>query len=473
MIHSECSSAPAPRIAVAVLAAGHGTRMKSATPKHVHHVGGVPIVERIIRAGLGVNPSRLIVVVSPQMADMPDRLNMTGLFETVIQPEPRGTADAVRIALDALDQADYLVSLLGDNPLLTTNIIERLIRAAMDDDALLTVLTCVVNDAATYGRIDRNAAGQPIAIVEYKNDRPELRQGATEINSGILVMKADWARCALHALPQDPETGEFLLTDLIAMAVAQHQAGAPWPVSTVIAPETVSLGVNNRMQQAEADAIVRQQIRERHMLAGVTMLAPETVLIDETVTIGQDTVLLPGTILLGTTSIGSSCRIGPNTVVENATIGDRVTIRSSTLEDCVMESDSDCGPYAHLRKGTIIRSHAHVGNFAEMKNTDFGAHSAAGHVSYLGDAIIGERVNIGAGAITANYNGQTKNTTRLADHVFVGSNTVLVAPVTIATGGRTGAGAVVRRDVAEGETVVGVPARPITKRAPANAEDEG
>ncbi len=329
----------------------------------------------------------------------------------------------------------------------------------------------MLDDAQTYGRITRNGERNVTGIVEAKNDDPASREGQVEINSGIMVLEAAWAREALGRLPLDPVTGEYLLTDLVAMAASEHQPGEPWPIATVEAPMEVSLGVNNRIQQAEADAIVREQVRSRHMLAGVTMVGPETIFIDEDVEIGHDTVLLPGTILLGGTRIGAGCRIGPHTVLDHAEIGDHVTIRSSTIEYSRMEAGSDAGPYAHIRGGSVIGEGVHIGNFAELKNTSMGRDAKSGHFSYLGDATVGHGVNIGAGTITANYDGEKKNPTTIGDGAFVGSDTILVAPVTVAEGARTGAGSVVTKDVAPGTTVVGIPARPIASRKRTPAAD--
>ncbi len=458
-------------VAVAVLAAGPGTRMKSRSPKHIHPVGGVPLVERIIRAGLAVNPDRMLAVVSPGMVEMPAMLDMEGQFETVVQESPRGTADAVRTALKVAPDVDYLVSLLGDNPLLTGEMVEHLLDHAIATGSRVTILTCQLDEAQSYGRINRNAIGQVTNIVEAKNDTPADRAGRTEINSGIMVLEADWAREALERLPLDTVTGEYLLTDLVAMAASEHQPGEPWPIATVEAPMEVSLGVNNRVQQAEADAIVRDQVRRKHMLAGVTMIGPETIFIDEDVEIGHDTVLLPGTILLRGTRIGIGCRIGPHAVLDKAEIGDHVTIRSSTIEHSRMESSSDAGPYAHIRGGSVIGEGVHIGNFAELKNTSMGRDAKSGHFSYLGDATVGQGANIGAGTITANYDGEKKNRTTIGDGAFVGSDTILVAPVTVAEGARTGAGSVVTKDVAPGATVVGIPARPIASRRRTLAAD--
>ncbi|HEV2074064.1 MAG TPA: bifunctional UDP-N-acetylglucosamine diphosphorylase/glucosamine-1-phosphate N-acetyltransferase GlmU [Thermomicrobiales bacterium] len=465
MTNETAPSGVAPRVAVAVLAAGHGKRMRSQTPKHIHPVGGVPLVERIIRAGLSIQPARLLTVVSPAMAGMPAMLGMQGEFETVIQDPPRGTADAVRIALCEAPEADYLVSLLGDNPLLTAEIVQTLVDGAITSDTKITILTCLLPDAQAYGRIHRDDLGRVTSIIEAKNDHPSQRIGETEINSGIMVLDAAWAREALQQLPLDPVTGEYLLTDLVEMAASAHVEGEPWPIATVQAPVTVSLGVNNRLQQAEADALVRRQVRERLMHTGVSMIGADTIFIDEQVQIGMDTVILPGTIIMGSTTIGCGCRIGPNTVLDHATIGDNVVIQSSTVEYSMMESGSDAGPYAHIRGGSVIGEEVHVGNYAELKNTAMARGAKVGHFSYLGDATVGESVNIGAGSVTANYDGTTKNRTVLERNVFVGSDTVFVAPVTVGEGAKTGAGSVVTRNVPPNTTVVGVPARQIAKRS--------
>lgn len=452
-------------VAVAVLAAGHGTRMKSATPKHVHPVGGVPIVKRIVRAGQAINPDHLVVVVSPSMVDMPEMLGMPGEFQTAVMEVPTGTAHAVLVAIEALPEVDYIVSLLGDNPLLTGEIVQRLFDHSRATQAKLTLLTTTVDDAAGYGRIERDANENVTQIIEKKNDDPAKRMGRTEINSGIMVLQRDWALDAIRRLPKDQGTGEYLLTDLVSMAVAEHDGEGSWPVAAHKGPEEVSKGINTRQQLAEADSTVRKLMREKHMEAGISMVGPETIFIDETVTIGQDTTLYPGTILMGNTTIGENCEIGPYAVLINATVEDGVTIRQSTIESSTVRVGADTGPYAHIRAGSDIGEGVHIGNFAEVKNSTLARGSKSGHFSYLGDATVGERTNIGAGTITANYDGTKKNRTEIGSDVFIGSDTVLVAPVEVEQDARTGAGSVVTKNVKSGQTVVGVPARPIHSKS--------
>jgi len=457
-------------VAVAVLAAGHGTRMKSATPKHVHPVGGVPIVQRIIRAGQAINPDHIVVVVSPSMVDMPEQLGMPGEFETAVMEVPTGTAHAVLVAIEALPKVDYIVSLLGDSPLLEGETVQKLYDHARATQAKLTLLTCTVDDAAGYGRIERNASGQVTQIIEKKNDDPAKRTGRTEINSGIMVLQRDWALDAIRRLPEDPGTKETLLTDLVGMAAMEHNNDERWPVESVKGPFNVSIGINTRQDQERADSMLREKMRDKHMGNGVTMVGPETIFIDETVTIGQDTTLYPGTILMGNTTIGENCKIGPYAVLIDATVEDGVTIRQSTIEGSAIRVDADAGPYAHIRSGSDIGEGVHIGNFAEVKNSKLARGAKSGHFSYLGDATVGERTNIGAGTITANYDGTKKNHTEIGSDVFIGSDTVLVAPVEIESRARTGAGSVVTKNVKSGQTVVGIPARPIHSKSSAEKE---
>ncbi len=452
------------RIAVAVLAAGQGTRMNSSIPKHLHPVAGVPIVERVIRAGLEVDPDQLVAVVNSDLLDLPVRLGMPGAFETIVQSHPYGTAGAVRSALDHVQPCKWIVSLLGDSPLLTGETVRTLLDGAAESGSRITILTCLLDDAKSYGRIERDDIGRAVRIVEVKNDEPALRLGQTEVNSGIMVLDAEWARVALSQLETNAGTGELQLTDILDLAIADAVECEPWPISTVLAPPDVALGINDRLEQSEADAVIRRRVRDRLQRHGVTIVGAESVFVDETVEVARDTVIHPFCVITGSTRIGAGCEIGPHAVLHNATIADNVTIRSSTITDSAIGEGSDVGPYAHIRGQTEIGPYVHVGTSAEMKNSRIGKGTRVGHFSYLGDATLGEQVNVGAGAITANYDGLHKHPTHIGDNAFIGSDSVLVAPVAIGDGARTGAGAVVNRDVAAGTTVVGMPARSIARR---------
>jgi len=448
--------------ALVVLAAGAGTRMKSALPKPLHPVAGLPMILHVLRAGSAISPASTTVVVSPHLSDLATRLDGAPPFQTVIQDPPRGTGDAVRRALDTIESARWIVVLYADHPLLTGQVVSDLIAGARESRALVTILTCELDDAAAYGRIERDRHGRPVRIVEKADDDPALRRGRVEINSGMMAIEASWARDALSRLVPSASNGEYYLTDLVEMAVLERAtAKGPWPVATVTAPSEIVLGINDRVELARADALIRDRIRRRWMLDGVTILAPETVLIDADVEIGRDTTILPFTMLEGKTVIGSGCQIGPGASLRNARIGDRVQVRASTIVDSTVGDDSDVGPYAHLRGGTVIADHVHIGNYAELKNAVVEPGVKVGHVSYLGDARIGAETNVGAGTITCNFDGVSKHRTEIGEGAFIGSDSMLVAPVTIGAGARTGAGSVVTRDVPPGVTVVGVPARPI------------
>lgn len=467
--HLDAGNPPQPApvgVAVAVLAAGQGKRMISATPKHLHPVGGVPIVERVIRAGLAISPDRLVVVVSRTLEELPSRLGMEGQFEVTVQQNANGTAGAVQCALDAIGPCEWLVSLLGDNPLLTGEMIAELVDGAQEQGARIGVLTSTAL-REKYGRIERDADGNILRIVEHKQESDEDRAryaGMVEINSGIMVLDARWAREALAHLQVDPDAGELLLTDLIGIAVAGHRDGQPWPVMSVDAPREVAVGVNDRSQQATADAHVRAQVRTRLMNeVGVSMIGPETIFIDETVTIGRDTTIHPFTTITGNTVIGEGCVIGPHAVIHNSAIADGAQVISSTVTDSSVGAGSTVGPYARLRQAAAIGPDVHIGNFVEVKNSELGEGTKAGHLAYLGDATVGQRVNIGAGVITANYDGVNKNRTQIGDDAFIGSDSVLVAPRTVGDRGRTAAGSVVTHDVDPDTLVVGVPARPRTR----------
>jgi bifunctional UDP-N-acetylglucosamine pyrophosphorylase/glucosamine-1-phosphate N-acetyltransferase len=279
-----------------------------------------------------------------------------------------------------------------------------------------------------------------------------------------------WVSAALNELEPNPMSQEIYLTDLVESAISTVGVQYDhWPVVTVDADLAEVQGVNDRVELSRADEIVRAQIRRRHMLNGVTILAPESVLIDDDVVIGQDTTILPSTMLRGTTSVGTGCTLGPQTTLLNATLGNNVVVRSSTIANSSVGDDSDVGPYAHLRGETAVGDHVHIGNYAEMKRAVIDSHVKVGHVSYLGDIHVGSRTNIGAGTITGNFDGKSKHHTEIGTDVFIGSDTMLVAPVTIESGASTGAGAVVTRNVAAGTTVVGVPARPIKRRTDQSA----
>ncbi len=454
------------RAAVVILAAGKGTRMKSALPKPLHHVAGRPMVAHVLAAASAVDPVASVLVVSPELADLPARIHAGPGITAAIQDPPLGTGDAVRQALSHVAGADWLLVFFADHPRLDADTATALLDGAKSSGARVTVLTAILSDPAGYGRIDRDDAGRVVRIVERKDDNPAKRSGAVEVNSGMMALDARWAADALTRLTPSPASGEYYLTELIERAVADGPAaGGRWPVATVSADPRVALGINDRVELAAADADLRQRIRERHMRNGVTIVGPETVFIDEGVVIGADTTILPGCVITGATVIGGNCEIGPYAVLSDATIGDRARVTATFVQQSRIGAGADAGPWSHLRANAEVGDGAHVGNFVELKNSRLGPGAKSGHVSYLGDAEIGARANIGAGTITANWDGIDKHRTVIGEDAFIGVDTILRAPVTIGAMARTGAGSVVLANVPDGETVVGVPAKPIIRTA--------
>jgi bifunctional UDP-N-acetylglucosamine pyrophosphorylase/glucosamine-1-phosphate N-acetyltransferase len=440
--------------------------MRSTVPKPLHTVAGIPMVSRVLRAGQGARPDAIMLVVGPETVELAERIKATGDIITVVQDPPRGTGDAVKCALTALPETDWLVVLYSDHPLLEPSTVSKLLQGVCASGARVAILTAILADPGGYGRIVRDGDQRPVGIVERRDDDATLRLGPTEINAGLMALDAHWARWALDQIHPSGTTGEFYLTDLVSIAVAGAQNGEPWPVAAVAGDADDAVGVNDRAGLAHAESRAWQRKRERLMREGVTMRLPGTIAIDEDVEIGGDTVILPHSQLSGATVVGSGCVIGPSAVIADSRLGDRVIVRSSTVEDSVIADDADVGPYSHVRAGSEIGPHTHVGNFAELKNARLGSGVKVGHFSYIGDAAVGAETNIGAGTVTANFDGARKHHTAIGARAFIGSDTILRAPINIGDDARTGAGSVVTRDVPDGATVVGMPAR-LMRRAPA------
>jgi bifunctional UDP-N-acetylglucosamine pyrophosphorylase/glucosamine-1-phosphate N-acetyltransferase len=420
------------------------------------------MLAQVLAVARAIDPRDITIVGSYELAHHLETASWAEGAAIAIQDPPRGTADAVRIALESGASGSTALVLYADHPLVTDDVLTDLI-AAFDPAAhRLAVMTCTVDDAAGYGRIDRDEAGRIRSIVEKVDDDPALRTGSTEINSGFMALDRAWAAEALRNLPPNARKNEFFLTDLVAMASAENAES----VTSVGGADHVLIGINDRIELAVADAQLRARKRRQLMRDGVTLLSPRSNLIDLDVEVGQDTTIGPGCVLESATRIGACCRIGPHTVIRASTIGDRVRIESSTIEHSTIGADCDVGPYSHLRGGTDIGVGVHIGNFAELKNATVSEGTRIGHFSYIGDASLGTKVNIGAGTRTCNFDGTDKHRTDIGDGAFIGSDTLLVAPVHVGAGARTGAGAVVNRDVAEGATVVGMPARQIRRNAP-------
>jgi bifunctional UDP-N-acetylglucosamine pyrophosphorylase/glucosamine-1-phosphate N-acetyltransferase len=442
--------------------------MRSALPKPLHPIAGVPMLTHVLRATAAADPVRTVLVVQPGLTDLARRLGLGPVpsMVAVVQDPPSGTGDALRLALREIEDTDLVIVVFSDHPLLDGETVHRLRDSAATSGALATVLAVPV-DGGGYGRLEFDGERRLRRIVERKDDDPENRAGPFTANSGMMALDARWARSAVRRLTPSPKTGEYYLTELVEIAIRERGAtDRPWPVSVVEGHPRIALGVNDRIELAAADASMRQVIRERLMRDGVTMVNPETVFVDADVEIGPDTTVFPFSVVSGPTTIGRGCTIGPQAIIRRSRLGDGVRVESSTIEDSSVGQGSDVGPYSHLRSGTVVEPGVHIGNFAEIKNARLDSGVKVGHVSYLGDCEVGAETNIGAGTITANYDGQRKHRTEIGPGAFIGSDTILRAPVRIGAGARTGAGSVVTKDVAAGATVVGIPARQIRSSSP-------
>ncbi len=436
-----------------ILAAGQGTRMKSETPKVLHQIAGRPMVQYVIDAAQAAGAWPLVVVIGHGAEQVQSTIGDRAA--TVWQVPQLGTGHALLQARAKIDPAVEIVLVLyGDTPFLSAETIQRLLGTHREAGAVLSLITFTPHDPALYGRIVRDAAGRVVDIVEYKEAAPEQR-AIREVNSGIFCYQTAWLLSHLDRLQPRAGHGEYYLTDLVNIAAKENA-----PIATCACAEAEVLGINDRAQLAEAERLMRERINTRLMLGGVTLIDPANTYIEASVTIEPDTILLPGSHLKGRTTVGRGCAIGPNTIIEDSTIGNRVEIVASVIEGATIEDGVDVGPFSHLRRGAHLGEGVHVGNFAEVKDSRLGPGTKQGHFSYLGDATIGANVNIGAGTITCNYDGQHKHPTTIGDNTFIGSDTMLVAPVNVGHDAKTGAGSVVTHDVADHELVYGVPAKP-------------
>jgi bifunctional UDP-N-acetylglucosamine pyrophosphorylase/glucosamine-1-phosphate N-acetyltransferase len=426
-------------------------------PKVLHPICGRPIIHHVLRALADAGLVRPVVVTG-HGADAVEEA-VAGLAAPVRQEPQRGTADAVRVGLGAVpvDVEEVLVT-MGDVPLLDAALFARLLDARAATNAAVALVSARMPDPTGYGRIVRAADGAAVAIVEDR-DADEVTRATNEVNAATYAFDAGWLRDAVERVKAS-EGGELYLTDLVALAVVDGRA-----VTVVEAPDAGdAMGINDRVALAAAEERMRRRIAERHMRNGVTVVDPATTRIGADVEIEQDARIEPWTTLEGATRIEQDAVIGPNAHVRESRIGPRTSVWASVVEGSIVAEDVQIGPFAHIRPGCEIGPRCRIGNFAEMKNARMGAETQQHHFSYLGDAEVGEGVNVGAGSVTANFDGVQKHRTVIGDHASIGVDTMMVAPVTIGAGATTGAGAVVTRDVAPGKKVVGVPARPIEMR---------
>jgi bifunctional UDP-N-acetylglucosamine pyrophosphorylase/glucosamine-1-phosphate N-acetyltransferase len=453
-----------PLVAV-VMAAGLGTRMRSSTPKVLHPICGRPVLAYVLEAAVAATGAKPLVVISPPVAQIADVF--AGEADFAIQAEPRGTADAVATALrDLPSDVSEIIVLSGDVPLVDPELMAELAQARRDTDAAMALISVDMDDPATLGRVDRGPDGRITGVIEFKDAAPDELE-INEINSGLYAFDADWLRTRINDVQPSPITGELYLPELIPLARADDR-----PVATLqVEDDGTLLGINDRTQLADAELEMRLRINEAHMRAGVTMQDPVSTFIDASVEIAQDVTLEPNVQLRGETVIERDAVIRSGSQIFDTRIGERSVIWSSVLEGSVVDTDVTIGPFSHVRKGAYIGPNVELGNYAEVKNSNIGAGTKSHHFSYLGDADVGEKVNIGAGSITANYDGVHKHRTRIGKGAFIGSDTILRAPVTVGEGAFTGAASLVTRDVPDGKMVLGVPARIHERRPQGQAAD--
>lgn len=442
--------------AIVVMAAGAGTRMRSDTPKVLHTLGGRSMLSHALHAVAKAAPQHLVVVlgrdrdrIGAAVAELSAELGRP--IDVAVQEEQLGTGHAALCGLGALP-ADFdgtVVISSGDIPLLDADTLAGLIAEHRDHPAAVTVLTTTVPDATGYGRILRTQDGEVIAIVEETDATPQQR-AIREINAGIYAFDIAALRSALSRLSSDNAQHELYLTDAIAIVRADgHVVHARH-----IADHALVAGVNDRVQLSEMAAELNRRIVAAHQRAGVTVVDPLSTWIDVDVEIGRDTVIAPGTQLLGATRVGAHCRVGPDTTLTDTTVGDRATVVRSHATDAEVGAGAEVGPFTYLRPGTSLGATGKLGAFVETKNAVIGTGTKVPHLTYVGDADIGEHSNIGASSVFVNYDGEHKNRTRIGSHVRTGSDTMFVAPVTVGDGAYTGAGTVLREDVPPGALAV-------------------
>jgi bifunctional UDP-N-acetylglucosamine pyrophosphorylase/glucosamine-1-phosphate N-acetyltransferase len=430
---------------VVIMAAGQGTRMRSALAKVLHPVCGRPMILWPVLAARAAGADRIVVVGGPDRA-------LAGVLppevELAVQPEPDGTGGAVRAALEAIDGDGTVIVLSGDVPLVTGDGVAALARAHEEARAAATLTSMELEDPGAYGRVVRGPDGEVARVAEAKaeGDASPAELAIREVNAGIYAFDAGALRAALPALSPANAQGELYLPDVLP---ALRARGA-----TVVAHRTedvtLTLGVNDRADLARVVELARARINGRHMRAGVTLEDPAASYLDADVEIGEDTHIAPGTALRGATRVGRGCRVGPHATLINARLGDDVAVTYAQLVDCEVGDGASVGPFAYLRPGTVLRPGAKAGTYVEIKNSDIGADAKVPHLSYIGDADIGERTNLGASTITANYDGVEKHRTTIGADVRTSVDTTFVAPVAVGDGAFTAAGSVITKDVPPG-----------------------
>ena len=438
---------PAQMLAVAVLAAGKGTRMKSALPKVLQPLAGATLVERVLASARNLQPERRLLIVGHQAERVEQQLSTVEGLEFVLQQPQNGTGHAVQQLMPALEGfSGELLVLNGDVPLLRAETIDELVSTHRSSGADVTLLTARLADPTGYGRVFADASGQVSGIVEHR-DCSEDQRSNNLTNAGIYCFNWEKLAATLPQLSTDNDQGELYLTDTVAMLdKAMHVEVAD--------PDEVN-GINNRKQLAQCEAVLQERLRDHWMNEGVTFVDPTSCTLSEHCSFGRDVVIEPQTHLRGSCSLGDGCRIGPGSVLEDARVGNNVTVMLSVVRSAEIGDDVAIGPYAHLRPGADIGDACKIGNFVEVKKSRLNPGSKVNHLSYIGDAQLGAGVNVGAGTITANYDGINKHQTVIGDGSKTGANSVLVAPVTIGTNVTIGAGSTITKNVPNNALAIG------------------
>mgnify|MGYP003341980832 FL=1 len=434
-----------------VLAAGEGTRMKSQTPKVLHQIAGRSLLGHVLNALDALNPKSIRVVVGSGSAEVETHLSQIAPdAKPVFQAERNGTGHAVQIAIEGFKGDGLTLILAGDTPMLSAATLQEFVKAHQDGKYSASVLTAEHPDPTGYGRIIRGDDNLLLKIVEER-DATDDQKLIFEVNSGVYLFDFSALSESISKLKKNNSQGELYLTDVIEII-----RGSGGKVAAILCEDfTETLGVNDRIQLAEAAAILRDRVAERHMRNGVTILDPGSTWIDDTVTIAPDVTILPGSAILGSTAIASGAVIGPRTTLQDCAVNSGAVIKESNCTGSEIGENAIVGPFTFLRAGTVLANESKAGAFVEIKNSQVGSGSKVPHLSYVGDATIGEGTNIGAATIFVNYDGVEKHRTEIGDHVRIGSDTMLVAPITVGDGAYTAAGSVITEDVPPGAIGVG------------------
>ena len=441
-----------------VLAAGQGQRMRSQIPKVLHRVCGRPMLEYSVEALVKAGIEDVVVVSAPQSVEEIKRLLGEGV-RYVEQEKPLGTGHALLQCAGLLEnKTPNVLVTIGDAPLVHSDTIKKLMSMYLDEGAAISLLTAKDSTQGDVGRVKRDHAGSVASIVEAAD--AVYGDVENEANAGVYCFRGLWLWTNLRGVKVS-STGEFYLTSLVSEAARNMEKVNALALDD---PSEI-IGVNDRVQLALAESVLRQRIRDRWMREGVTIIDPPSTFIDSGVTLEQDTVIYPNTHIQGKTGIGPNCVIGPGAVIRDSMIGQGCKVLLSVIEESILEQDVDVGPYSHLRHGSYAEEQVHIGNFVEVKESRLGKGVKMGHFGYAGDAKVGANANLGAGMVTCNFDGDKKHTTHIGEDAFIGSDTMLVAPVTVGKGAVTAAGAVVTKDVPPYRLAIGVPAR-IKERSP-------